>query len=85
MRADIPQNCPVDELDLCVILANGIENAVHACQKNESPENRWIEVRAAAHENGVVTLKIENPCEEEVAFGPDGLPKAGPSEEHGMA
>ena len=84
VRADIPQNCPVDELDLCVILANGIENAVHACQKNESPENRWIEVRAAAHENGVVTLKIENPCEEEVAFGPEGLPQAGASEEHGI-
>ena len=36
------------------------------------------------HENGVMTLKIENPCKEAVAFGPDGLPKAGPSAEHGI-
>ena len=35
VEADIPPCCPVDEIDLCVVLANAIENAVHACQKNE--------------------------------------------------
>ena len=84
VEADIPRECPMDELDLCVILANGIENAVHACQENKSPEDRWIRVRVAAHETGVTTLKIENPCEKAVAFGPDGLPKAESSEEHGI-
>lgn len=84
VEADIPRDCPMDELDLCVILANGIENAVHACQENKSPADRWIRVRVTTHETGVTTLKIENPCEETVAFGPDGLPKAGPSEEHGI-
>ena len=84
VEADVPRECPVDELDLCVILANAIENAVHACRRNENPEGRWIRVRVATHENGVMTLKIENPCEEAIAFGPDGLPKAGPSEEHGI-
>lgn len=84
VEADIPRDCPVDELDLCVILANAIENAVHACQKNQDPEKRWIRVRVTTHETGVTTLKLENPCEEEIAFGPDGLPQAGPSEEHGI-
>ena len=28
--------------------------------------------------------RIENPCQEDIAFGPDGLPKARPSEEHGI-
>ena len=84
VEAEIPQNCPVDELDLCVVLANGIENAVHACLKNERPENRWVRVRVITHENGMTTLKIENPCEEEIAFGSDGLPRAEPSEEHGI-
>lgn len=84
VEADIPQECPVDELDLCVILANAIENAVHACRKNGSPEGRWIRVRVTTHKTGVMTLKLENPCEEKIAFGPDGLPKAGPSEEHGI-
>ena len=36
------------------------------------------------HENGVTTLKIENPCREEIVFGPDGLPKVKPSQEHGI-
>lgn len=84
VKADIPQRCPVDELDLCVILANGIENAIHACQKNEIADDKWINISVATHENGVITLKIENPCQEEIAFGPDGLPKVRPSEEHGM-
>lgn len=84
VKADVPQKCPVDELDLCVILANAIENAVHACQKNQDPEDRWIRVRVTTHETGVMTLKLENPCEEEIAFGPDGLPQTGPSEEHGI-
>lgn len=84
VRADIPQRCPVDEMDLCVILANGIENAIHACQRNERAEDKWIQVRVATHENGVMTIRIENPCREEIAFGPDGLPKVRPSEEHGI-
>ena len=84
VRANIPQGCPVDEIDLCVILANGIENAIHACQKNEGTEDKWIKISAVAHENGVTTLKIENPCREEIVFGPDGLPKVKPSQEHGI-
>ena len=84
VRANIPQDCPVDEIDLCVILANGIENAIHACQKNEGTEDKWIKISAVVHENGVTTLKIENPCREEIVFGPDGLPKVKPSQEHGI-
>ena len=84
VKADIPERCPVDELDLCVILANGIENAIHACQKNESADDKWIKISVATHENGVITLKIENPCQEEIALGPDGLPRVRPSEEHGI-
>ena len=84
VKANIPQDCPVDEIDLCVILANGIENAIHACQKNQGTEDKWIKISAVAHENGVTTLKIENPCREEIVFGPDGLPKVKPSQEHGI-
>ena len=84
VKADIPQRCPVDELDLCIILANGIENAIHACQKNETADDKWIKISVATHENGVITLKIENPCREDIAFGPDGLPKVRPSDEHGI-
>ena len=84
VKADIPERCPVDELDLCVILANGMENAIHACQKNEATDDKWIKTSVTTHENGVITLKIENPCQEEIAFGPDGLPKVRQSEEHGI-
>ena len=84
VKADIPERCPVDELDLCVILANGIENAIHACQKNEAADDKWIKISVATPKNGMITLRIENPCQEDIAFGPDGLPKVRPSEEHGI-
>ena len=36
VRAEIPQECPVDEIDLCVILANGIENASTPVRKTKA-------------------------------------------------
>lgn len=53
-----------------------LENAIHACQKNEAADAKWIKISVAAHENGVITLKIENPCQEDIAFGP-GRPAQG--------
>lgn len=79
----MPEELPFEETDLCVILANALENAVHACQ--ELPEEqRRISLRMELTENRRLMISVENPCPRQVAFGDDGLP-AGPREgEHGL-
>ena len=84
VRAEVPQTCPVDEIDLCVVLANGMDNAINACRGNAREADRWIRVTVLAHENGNMSVKIENPCEQPVTFGRDGLPKSQPAEQHGI-
>lgn len=84
VRAQVPQECPVDEADLCVILANGMENAVNACRDNAEENEKWIRVGVTAHENGNLSVGIENPCTRPVAFGRDGLPKGADGERHGI-
>ena len=84
VRAQVPQECPVDEADLCVILANGMENAVNACRDNAEENEKWIRVGVTAHENGNLSVGIENPCTRPVAFGRDGLPKEADGERHGI-
>ena len=84
VRAQVPQECPVDEADLCVILAKGMENAVNACRDNAEEDEKWIRVGVTAHENGNLSVGIENPCTRPVAFGRDGLPKGADGERHGI-
>ena len=68
IHADIPARIPITESDLCVLLSNGLENALHACQeliKKQMPAE--IEVRAYKR-NGKLFLEIINSCSEEVTF-----------------
>lgn len=79
----VPEKLPFEETDLCVILSNALENAIHACQ--ELPEDRrQVELRMELTENQRLLIAVENPCARPVAFGVDGLP-AGPRREgHGL-
>lgn len=84
VTADVPQACPVDEIDLCVILANGMENAINACRNNAQKADKWIRVSVKTHENGNLSIKIENPFGQPVIFGRNGLPKSQTGEQHGI-
>lgn len=84
VKAEVPQNCPVDEIDLCVILANGMENSINACRSNVQETDKWIRVSVLTHENGNLSVKIENPFDQPVIFGQDGLPKSQLGEQHGI-
>ena len=64
----LPRPCSVDELDLCVIFANALDNAVHACQAVEG--GRSIRIRGE-RQGDFYMLAFENTC----ADGP--LPPAG--------
>lgn len=37
-RVQIPQNIPIDDMDLCVIFSNVLDNAINACRNTESAE-----------------------------------------------
>ena len=79
----VPETLPFEETDICVILANALENAVHASQ--ELPEDRRrIGVELELTENQRLLISVENPWPYPVAFGPDGLPESPKREGHGL-
>ncbi len=79
----VPEKMPFEETDLCVILANALENAVHACQK-EAEGQRRISLKVELTENRRLLIAVENSCTEQVFFGPDGLPDVPKREGHGL-
>lgn len=73
IKASLPGELSVLENDLCVLLSNALENALHACQKlKELQRSAVIEVMAYEN-NGKVFIQVINSCEEPVLFE-DGLP-----------
>lgn len=82
-RLRVPETLPFDETDLCVLLANPLENAIYACQ-NLPQDQRRIDLRMELTENRRLLVSVENPCPQPVAFGPDGLPDGPKREGHGL-
>lgn len=75
IKSGISSNIPVSETDLCVLLSNALENALHACQKQiEKGLSGAIEV-SAYERKGKIFLQIINSCDKDVAFR-HGLPVA---------
>lgn len=72
-----------DATDLCVILSNALENAIHACQPIPESE-RWITIHMELSGNQRLSISVENPCPTPVPFGPDGLPALPSQEGHGL-
>ena len=73
IRAEIPRMVSVAESDLCILLSNALENALHACQKRR--EKRLPgEIEVSAYEkNGKLFFQITNSCESDVIFE-EGIP-----------
>ena len=57
----------MDEIDICTILANALDNARDACLTNKS--DRWIELSCILHDNGNFSIDIRNACDTPVEFG----------------
>lgn len=82
IRAVIPQTIPVSESDLCVLVSNALENALHACQKrNEKGLSATIEV-IVNEQNDKLFLEFTNSCDELIVFE-HGIPVTG-SPGHGL-
>lgn len=73
INAVISRELPISETDLCVLLSNALENALHACQKcREKGLPSEIEV-SAYEERGKFFLQIINSCDDKVTFA-HGIP-----------
>ena len=68
VQAGISQKPAVSESDLCVLLSNALENALHACKGADDS----IEVQTYER-NGKFFLQVVNDCREAVRFK-DGIP-----------
>lgn len=83
-NVQLPSEMPFDELDVCMVLANAVENAVNACRKIEKEENRSIRIQAELVDNRKLTVAVYNPCTEPVLFDADGFPLVPEREGHGI-
>lgn len=77
----IPEKTDIEEVDLCIILSNALENAVNACRK-EDEEHRCIKIKIDY--KNVLTISIKNSCNETVSFDKNGMPKTMPKQGHGI-
>ena len=59
VRADLPAHIAIDEIDMCLVLSNLLENAIQASQKTEA-SRREINVTAYLHYNRLLLIQIEN-------------------------
>lgn len=83
-KVSLPEELPFEETDLCVALANALENAVHACQAMPEGESRHIKLELALADHRRLTLHMENPCPAPVEFDGDGFPVTRRGEGHGQ-
>ena len=69
-QVDLPEKNAVSDMDLCVIFANAIENAVHACQRIPSVNDRTIKI-VCKTKNDKLFIQITNSYQGTVTFVDD--------------
>ena len=60
VRLDLPETLPVDEMDLCLVLSNLLENALEASLRTAAVR-RQITVTAYLHASRLLLIEAENP------------------------
>jgi len=68
----LPAELEVDTLDLCVILGNGLDNAIEACEKISDTEKRFIWLNMRMCSQYMLSICIEN------AISQNGIPETFP-------
>ncbi len=72
-KISLPDTLPVDEGELAIVLANGLENAIHANPALPQDQRR-IDCKMLGTPG--IMLEISNPCIGSVPFDSSGLPVA---------
>lgn len=69
----LTEKLPFAEDDVCIVLANSVENAINAC--TELPEERrYISISAECTDNRRLFISVKNPCSDTVRFDENELP-----------
>ena len=64
-QIDLPQTLPVEEIDMCLVLSNLLENALEASLRTV-PARRWMKVNAYVHAERLLLVQVENACDGEI-------------------
>lgn len=56
---DLPEKTPVDEIDMCLVLSNLLENALEA-SLSTAPAHRRIVIQAYMHSDRLLLIQVEN-------------------------
>lgn len=72
---EIPEGVFVTDVELCALLGNLVENALHAVAKLDE-ERRTISVTAKLLSKAMLGITVRNPYEGQVKLDRKGLPKA---------
>lgn len=80
-EANIPEDITIDSMELGLVFANALDNAINACRKLEDPASRRIDVDCREH-YGQIYIRISNPFAGEVRF--DGEFPVAEGSEHGI-
>ena len=64
-QLDLPESLPVDEIDMCLVLSNLLENALEASLRTV-PDRRQIRVTAYLHAERLLLIEVENAFDGEV-------------------
>lgn len=64
-RLDLPETLPIDEIDMCLVLSNLLENALEASLRT-APGRRQIEITACVHADRILLIEVENAFDGEV-------------------
>lgn len=78
VEVKLPKIQSVSDTELCAVLSNGLENALHAVSELE--EHKWVELYCEVKRNKLL-IEIKNPYSGEIIMQ-DGLPVSG-KEDHG--
>lgn len=82
-KLHIPENPGIDDLDLCIIIGNCLENALEACTKISSPGPRVIEISAIIAK-GHLVIKVSNSYNGLVSQQNDGSLSSAKGDGHGI-
>ncbi|MEI3349400.1 MAG: ATP-binding protein [Dysosmobacter sp.] len=58
-KLDLPESLPIDEVDMCLVLSNLLENALEASLRT-APARRQIEITAYVHAKRLLLIEVVN-------------------------
>ena len=73
VKGSLPPFILISDSDLCVLLSNALENALHACQSLAAAKETCVIDVQFYNRDGRLFLQIENPCGDHIPFE-NGMP-----------